>query len=522
MRKLPRLPGKVQNIIMVVGLVVIWLAFAPTKIGGQASYVMVNGNSMEPGFHRGDLAIVRAASAYDVGDIVTYRDAEMGAFVIHRIIGMAQDHYILKGDNNSWVDTYRPAQDEIIGKLWIHAPQLGVAMKWLRLPINTALTAAFLGGIFMTSMVIQPKQRGKGKSKPSWNSTGALELGLYGLGLIALVFLGLSIFAFSSPATRPADKIKYQQSGTFFYSASSTPGIYDTEAARTGEPIFPKLTCVINVGFVYNLAGNQLTNISGSQQLNAYVADDQSGWQRTIPLKPGTPFSGNASSTRSDLDLCQVQALVASVEQETGFRPSTYTLAIVARTAITAQAAGQGLSDAFESKLVFNFDKVHFYLAGSSKSDTDPFLSSKDTLVNTTATLPNTISMLGLEFGILRLRILGLAGLGFALFGLLMLGWYVFDVTRRSQEALIRVKYGALLMDVYDRGFETLSPVIDVATIDDLARLAERQNAMILHMTRDFMQFYFVQSGGTTYRYAVSEGRNSIPRTQPAHATNPG
>lgn len=521
MRKSPRLPVLVINFIMIVSLAVIWMAFAPTKMGGQALYVMINGNSMEPGFHRDDLAIVKAASIYSVGDIVTYRDAEMGAYVIHRIIDVEQDRYVLKGDNNSWIDAYYPTQNEIVGKLWIHVPQLGIVMQWLRLPVNMALATALLGGIFMTTVMTNPKQHGKSKNKPARNSTGWFEMALYALGLVALVFLGLSIFAFSRPVTRAADNIKYKQTGVFFYSAMGTPGIYDTDMVRTREPIFPKLTCSINIGFVYSLAGDQLQAVSGSQQLNAYVTDEQSGWQRTIPLKPETAFSGNSYSTMAALDLCQVQALVATVEQETGFRPSTYTLTIIPRVAITAQAAGQELSDSFEAKLVFNFDKVHFYLA-DKKPGTDSLGLSKDGLVMNTTTQANTVSGLGFEFSVLDLRILGLTGLGFALLGLLSLGWYVFDTAQRSQEALIRIKYGAMLMGVYDRGFENISPVIDVTTIDDLAKMAERQNTMILHMTRDFLQYYLVQSEGVSYRYVISEGRNGIPKTEAARTANSG
>jgi signal peptidase I len=522
MRKFPRLPAIAIHIIMVVSLVAIWIAFAPVNMGGQASYVMINGNSMEPGFHRGDLAIVKTALVYSVGDIVTYHDAEMKANVIHRIVGVDQDRYILKGDNNSWIDAYRPTQDEIIGKLWIHAPQLADAILWLHLPANMALTTALLGGLLMTSVMKQPKQRGKDKNKPSGNSTGTFELALYSLGFVTLIFLGLTIFAFSRPVTRTADKIKYQQTGVFFYSAGVAPGIYDTETIRSGEPIFPKMTCSINVGFVYNLIGNQLQEVSGNQQLNAYVADEQSGWQRTIPLKSAASFNGNSYSTTAILDLCQVQALVTSVEQETGFHPSTYTLAIIPHIAIAAKVADQELSDTFDPKLIFNFDKVHFYLTGSSKPGADPMRSSKDGLMINTAIQANTISGLGFEFDVLNLRILGLVGLGFALSGLLIFGWYVFNVAQRSQDALIRIKYGAILMDVYDRGFESISPVIDVALIDDLAKLAERQNAMILHMTRDFLQYYLVQSEGTTYRYVISDGRNSLPRTETHRTANSG
>jgi signal peptidase I len=522
MPNLPRLSTLVINFIMAISLAAVWIAFAPVNIGGQTSYVMVNGNSMEPGFHRGDLAIVKAAPVYNVGDIVTYHDAQMNANVIHRIIGTDGDRYVLKGDNNSWIDSYHPTQDEIVGKLWIHAPKLADAMLWLRLPVNMALTTVLLGGFLMVSTMKQSKQRGKGKTKPAANSTEWFEMALYALGFIALVFLGLSIFAFTRPVMRTADKIKYQQIGVFFYSAAAPSGIYDTDAVRSGEPIFPKLTCSLNVGFVYNLAGGRFQEISGSQQLNAYVINEQSGWQRTIPLQAETTFSGDSYSTSAALDLCQVQALVDSVEQETGYHPGTYTLAIIPHVAINANAAGQVLSDSFEPKLIFNFDKVHFFLAGGSKPGTDPLQSSKDGLLIPTTTQANTVSVLGFEFGILDLRILGLAGLGVALLGLLFLGWYVYDATRRSQEAMIRIKYGAMLIDVYDQDFESISPVIDVASIDDLAKLALRQNAMILHMKRDYLQYFLVQSEGATYRYVISEGRKSLTRPEVSPSTYSG
>jgi len=41
-----------------------------TRVKGQAAYVIVTGNSMEPGFHLGDLAIVRRASIYQIGGIL--------------------------------------------------------------------------------------------------------------------------------------------------------------------------------------------------------------------------------------------------------------------------------------------------------------------------------------------------------------------------------------------------------------------------------------------------------------------
>ena len=53
-------------------LAAVWL-FWPSALGGGTTYVATHGNSMEPGFHTGDLAILRPADRYAVGDVVAYR-----------------------------------------------------------------------------------------------------------------------------------------------------------------------------------------------------------------------------------------------------------------------------------------------------------------------------------------------------------------------------------------------------------------------------------------------------------------
>ena len=504
----------VINFVLFAGLAAIWIAFAPTMVGGQASYVVVNGNSMEPDFHRGDLVIVRAASTYRVGDIVTYRNAELKAFVIHRIIATEQDHYVFKGDNNSWIDTYHPIREELIGKLWIHIPKLGKAMEWLRLPLNMGLTTGLLGGILMASIMIKPKRQRKARSKSSGNFGGMLQGGLYLFGFSALFFLSLSVFAFIRPLTHPADKIQYQQDSHFSYSATGTPVIYDTEMVRSGEPVFPRLTCFLNIGFTYNVLGNQLQGISGNHQLIARVMDEQSGWQRTIPLDQQTAFSGNSFFNLSTLDLCQVISLVNTLEQETGLRANTYTLEITTQVSMTANAAGNQINDTFEPKLVFKFDDVHFFLTAPKGQD-DPLYSLKQSSATNPIQKVNTLSLLIWEPTIGIVREIALLGLALSLSGLLIVVSRVFMTVQQNQEVLIRLRYGALLVNVYEHEIESAATRIDVTTIDELAKLAERHNTVILHMTLNFLHYYLVQCNGTTYRYVFSAGQRGITEIEP-------
>ena len=47
-------------------LAAVWL-FWPMALGGGTTYVTTHGISMEPGFHTGDLAVLRSSDRYSVG-----------------------------------------------------------------------------------------------------------------------------------------------------------------------------------------------------------------------------------------------------------------------------------------------------------------------------------------------------------------------------------------------------------------------------------------------------------------------
>jgi signal peptidase I len=510
MGKSRRFPDAFSNILLVVAMAAIWMLFAPVKLGGQVFYVLVDGISMLPTFHTGDLAIVRKAPTYQIGEIVTYHDPFSGAFIIHRILGMQHDTFVMKGDNNTWNDPFQPTQAEIIGKLWIFLPKVGLAMEWVRTPIHLALSTALLGGFFMVTTITQKNRRnGQNKMTAGGNLAG-FEVSLYLFGVLALGFLALAIFAFIRPATIKADAIPYQQTGIFAYSAAGTASVYDTGAAVSGEPVFTKLTCKLNLAFAYTLQGVQLANISGTQKLYAIVQDTGSGWQRTIPITADTKFTGNTATRQASLDLCQVTTLLNSVEQATGVRLGSSTLVIFDHVSVGGKISGQAFTDTFEPRLTFGFNGLQLSLAGNS-SQTNPLQTVKAGSLPNTNMVDNTFPLFGLKPTVGKIRLVALIGLGSTLAGLLALGIYSYSVSRRSEESIIQLKYSNLLMGVYEAGLAALSPVIDVTSIDDLARLAERQNAMIMHLNHEDVHYYLVQVEGKTYRYMTGQDRDTNP-----------
>lgn len=484
-------------------LIVFWVTLLPVQLGGWVTYVIVDGISMEPGFSRGDLVLVRSASTYGVGDAVVYRDANMDSFVFHRIVGLELDRFVLQGDNNDWLDSYRPVRDEIIGKLWVSVPRLGEAIEWLRMPLHLSLTVGLLGGFLMLDLFTKKSQNKKERvALPA--ASGTLQVGILASAVVAFLFLALGIYSFLQPLDQPADNIPYQQEGYYYYSATGTPGVYDTDVVRSGEPVFPKLTCFLNIGYTYNVIGD-LQGIAGSHKMYARIMDLQSGWQRTIPLNADAGFASNSYFTMATLDLCQVEAIVNLVEVETGLKQTAYTLEIVNDVSFIAGAEGNPVNDTFSQALTFKYDKVHFYLDVDSQAD--PLRFSQPGLAGSSESEMNTLSVLNFAIPIWILRLISLTG--FTVSGLVLsaLGMNLYRAASQSEEALTRLKYGSMLVDVYEQNLAPSSTLIDVASLDDLARLAERHGTMILHMPKNFLHFYFVQVHGTTYRYVLTTGR---------------
>jgi signal peptidase I len=533
-----------------------WLFFAPVQAGGLATYVIVAGQSMEPKLHYGDLVVVHQSTNYQVGDVVAYNNADLGHYVIHRIIGKNLGRFLLKGDNNSWTDDYEPVQQEVLGKLWIHLPRFGSYMLALRKPLPMALFSGLIGIVVATTLFAS-KQRKRPLMKQNSNRSdltirkslaglgqkinprnlvekfktqrsqepeylpagqspdqkdvrhgNRVETIFFGLAVIAFLCLMLGIIAFTRPTTQTvSDDVSYQHLGSFAYSAIAPQGVYDTNTIQSGEPIFPALTCSINIKFKYTLAAEALENISGTYQLTALLANPQSGWQRTIPLQEQAVFTGNGFDTQAKLDLCAVENLVESFEQITTLHPSYYALSINPQVHVTGQIAGRALDSTFEPNLAFQYDRTQFYLVAQSQV-ANPLIPGEAGTLHEEKQVPNTFSLFGLQLKVPILRTIAVIGLVLSLSGLAILGLQLEYIARHDHETFIRMKYDPLVIDVEETGLHDNMQLIEVNSIDDLAKLAENHNEMILHGSKADTEHYLVHVNGVAYVY--SQGRQHL------------
>ena len=140
--------NKAAGIAIAILLCLFWAQFLrPQSLGGNAGYVLVSGQSMEPRYHTGDLVLVEKHASYHAGELIAYRvpkgDPMAGAQVIHRIIGgNAQSGFIVQGDNRTAPDVWRPKSGDIVGAKALRIPNAVLILQFLRSPILLALLAA--------------------------------------------------------------------------------------------------------------------------------------------------------------------------------------------------------------------------------------------------------------------------------------------------------------------------------------------------------------------------------------------
>lgn len=545
-----------------------WAWLAPTTVRGPVTYTIVSGTSMEPTIHRGDLAILRGGGPLEVGEVAAYRSTT-GRHVLHRVVAASEGAYAFQGDNNYWVDTDRPTDREIVGRLWLRVPRLGESMRWMQTPLHAALVA---GGVAMVTggAMAQPPARHRKWPRRFFHRPGDSRLTMLLLaaaGSPGRVFIGvmLAIVAVAVTAVAGAfllDPFRsvpvpsaYQQRGEFAYSAESrVPAaadmahLHDTleEAQKmaallqdptfkaftevpvtTGQPLLSMVNPRFDVMFTYDLEPGVVTGVTGSVGLTVIV-EDVTGWSRTFPLTPRADFAGNHIEVKvSNLSLQSFMNTVALYQVVTGHTPRYYTASLVADVEVRGRARGDAFVERFGPRMVMRivppgevFPETEETRAFEIPTDPhtglfspDPFRPSERGEVIYTRMEPRTVTLLGVTAEVHTLRWASLSVLAAALTAIGAVVWLMYLARQRGEAFTIRARYGPslVLVDPSQEG-HARTPVIKVSTMDDLVRMAHHTGGPVLVELRDGRQVYLVREGEHFYAYEGEPERTRAPR----------
>jgi len=505
----------VSTALLLVGMATAWMVFAPMQFGGLVAYVIVNGNSMQPLYQQGDLVIVHRADDYQVGDIVTYRHPDIGP-VIHRIIGQQGDLFILKGDHNTWTDSFLPAPADIIGKAWIQLRGVGNVFGFIRNPWILSILVAGIGAIFLFTVIPAQTQKsprhrrqaGKGLLFPMKTIIEKWDDWLFVLAVLAIAALALAVAGFTHPVNRTLSKdIHYQQQGVFSYSAlaGTNSNVYDSTGLQTGEPVFHQLINKVNFQFDYQITSDYPINAQGTVRMIARLSSED-GWQKNLELQPVMPFNGSKISVSGTVNLDAIQAILDNLEAQTGIQRQSYTVSIVPQVTLKGSIGGQTITETFAPQLQFQINPLEMQMIQPDPTGPNPLYPSTNGLLKQPYTEPNTLSFLGVQIHVLAVRWVSIILLVLAVGGLAGLATFMHRTVREEGEpARIQRKYGPLLVSV-NKGLPGRDEQVkDVGTMDDLAKLADKDGRLILHAVKGRNHIYFVQDAEIVYRYTASE-----------------
>ncbi|RLD10539.1 MAG: signal peptidase I [Chloroflexota bacterium] len=496
---------------------VLWLFFAPIQLGGSVTYVMIDGNSMEPSYHEGDLVIARKQNSYKIEDVIVYEHPNIGP-VFHRIVDQKGEQFVLKGDHNSWLDTYKPTTNDIFGKLWLHISSGGSVIKTLRDPRYLALFSILIAGlvvviVFNKKTILSKHQRRKymkRKKRVTPSDTGSpesrLEI-LLVLGVFILLALLLGAFAFTKPAKlQVADDIQYRHTGNLTYTAVDTGDVYDAEQIQSGEPVFLELACDVNMRYEYELdillvEQAPTESFQGTARISAKVTDPN-GWNRTLQLLPQTSFSGQKLIVKTGLNLCEMRELITHMEEATGVGNQWYNLIITPEIFIQGKVMGEELHDTFAPAISFQLDSLLMRII--SDAENNPLTTTEIGILPRFRQETNELTVLGVEMPVIIARLISAGMFILSLMLGLWFGLPVYHDWQKGDATRIKIQYSPLLIDIREENLTSGdNHFVEVISFQELSKLAERYGAVILHEEQGLFHRYLVQDGNTVYQYAL-------------------
>jgi signal peptidase I len=505
------------SIIGVLALVAAWYFFAPTQIGGQASYVTISGVSMEPLMHKGDLVILKKRSHYDVGDVVAYRSSDIHEVVLHRIIGRDGQRYVMRGDNAQGPDRQRPVFSNFVGERWIQLNGMGPWLNRLREPKTAALLVGLAVLLAGGSVGASHSRRGR-RRKADTSSlprlgrltslSPTLTAGLVACGLLGTLALLLALASFSRATSHQMQVPNLlQEKGLFSYEASAKPGVaYPSGTVKTGQPVFLKLVRELRVAFDYSASPSESLSMNGTSSLLTTITGDGGQWTRRFTLAGEQSFSGPSVHLAGTLDLAYLRSLMTKLQETTGVPIDSFEVTIAPTIKGSALVAGSKLQTNFAPTYKLRLDSNQ--LAPETQGATGALTDNTPLRTQTQSGTKSEPAHLALKLfkptvsqtRLLSLLLLGIsAGLAILLLASMKLR------PALDEPSEIERRFADLLVPIGSVRASWIDPV-EVESIEALVQLAERYDRAILHLVDGgLVHHYIVEEENTIYRYVAFE-----------------
>ena len=479
----------------------------PSSLGGATTYVSTHGTSMAPLFESGDLAVVRPAAAYDVGDVVAYRSDELDAVVMHRVVDLDGDRLVTQGDSNTWTDRDRPTVDDVLGRLWFRVSGGGSALTALGSPA-VLIVVVLASGLLMWVLRRPRSRRRRGTRKrrgtsllapPRLSATAEVRvrqaaIAAGAIGVLALT--GASALLLLPDEQTGTRSVPVTQQGRFTYSGTALPGTtYPDGLVTTGEPVYTALASALTVSYEHSLVAGGELDADGTVHL-ALSLTAPDGWTTELPAGAPVDLQDDTATATVPLDTAAASGLLAAHYYEVGADAGTATLTVTPVVDVDGTVEGLPFTLAAPTPLAFTLEPAALRLAG----DAAALESAADTTVAVQEVGPRVFPIGPVTLRIEEARALALALALAALLVAVTTSWLGGRRSTGPADEFVLRHAGRVLPVA---GFVPEGTVVDVATPEALYKVAQRLDGLVLHHAGPDGDTFAVRDVGTTYRCVV-------------------
>jgi len=481
-------------------------------MGGQFAYFFVVGNSMEPRITRDDLVFLRGAERYDVGDVIGFRDPDLGT-VVHRIRALDGDRYITRGDNRDADDPYRPFQSDVLGREWYILDNGASVMRKLQSPKSAvALTVLSVAFGVVTAKPQATRRRMKktlAKRTPAW--AGQLSYkSMTGDSLVTLsstllfTAIGLAGVMFWNGTERVVTKdIVLDQTGRLEYTASAGTGLYDGDRVTTGQPVFTQIGTQMPIAFTYEVQpASEDATVGGVRWMVRLLVElsQDNKWRREFEILPSTPFAGTVASAQGTIDLKMLQDTATRMEEAALLKYPMYKVRVIAEVEANSNISGRAQDFSYRGEYLFDLQELQLIPAPDFKAMAETPLNVKRDFVEPWST---TLPVVGTRFDYTTLLVLtlvlGIAGAG----GMGLVYVSTMLAARNGETAIILSRYAPLLVSVQAADVDFGGRIVAVKRFEDLVRMARADGLFVVHAENGVADHFLLVTPEVTYLYSV-------------------
>jgi hypothetical protein len=252
----------------------------------------------------------------------------------------------------------------------------------------------------------------------------------------------------------------------------------------------------LTVDFGYMLASELPADVKGTVSADVQIKATGAGaWTYGWKQQNPTPFEGTEAGARIVLDIAPIAAAIKKIEEETGVALAPYEITIVPTVNVQGKVGERSIAEAFSPAFSMSWTGTTILVKPES------MIAAETRDLSTPVTQRPTLSLGIVSPSIPAARFLAMVGMALAAAAAAGFASVVFLGLGQDEQTQVRARYGAKLVPVTE--FQNgRAEVVKVASLQDLAVLAQRDGKIIFNQATQSGPLYFVPDGAVIYEYA--------------------